>query len=301
MAKDTGGKDMKFCVSVSFIEIYNEEIRDLLSDDIKARKEQKESPDTGVFIKDLNKVTVKSIDEMIKWMNFGNDNRTVGATAMNATSSRSHSLYTVYVETMTIVPGEDKPSIKAGKLNLVDLAGSERQSKTQATGDRLKEAKNINLSLSALGNVIAALASGKKGHIPYRDSKQTRLLQDSLGGNTKTLMIAALSPADYNYDETLGTLKYANRAKQIKNAPKINEDPKDAKQREFAEEIARLKKLQAEGGNIDDQDDDDNMSVEVEPFKNEDQGQKGLTEEQRKKLSLLERQDKEMIEQHNAL
>ena len=137
--------------------------------------------------------------------------------------------------------GETETKIKAGKLNLVDLAGSERQSKTQAEGQRLKEATKINLSLSALGNVIAALASGKKGHIPYRDSKLTRLLQSSLGGNTKTVMCANIGPADYNFDETMSTLRYANRAKNIKNKPKINEDPKDAMLREFQEEIARLK------------------------------------------------------------
>ena len=131
--------------------------------------------------------------------------------------------------------------IRVGKLNLVDLAGSERQSKTGATGARLKEATKINLSLSALGNVISALVDGKSSHIPYRDSKLTRLLQDSLGGNTKTVMIANCGPADYNYDETISTLRYANRAKNIKNKPKINEDPKDAMLREFQEEILRLK------------------------------------------------------------
>ncbi len=116
--------------------------------------------------------------------------------------------------------------IRVGKLNLVDLAGSERQSKTGASGDRLKEAAKINLSLTALGNVIASLVDGKSTHIPYRDSKLTRLLQDSLGGNAKTMMLATLSPASYNYDETIGTLRYANRTKMIKNKPKINEDPK---------------------------------------------------------------------------
>merc|ERR1711884_638203 len=128
-------------------------------------------------------------------------------------------------------------------LNLVDLAGSERQSKTQATGDRLREANKINLSLSALGNVISALVDGKSKHIPYRDSKLTRLLQDSLGGNTKTMMVACLSPADNNYDETISTLRYANRAKNIKNKPKINEDPKDAMLREYQEEIDKLKAM----------------------------------------------------------
>uniref|UniRef100_A0A3P8U9U6 Kinesin motor domain-containing protein n=1 Tax=Amphiprion percula TaxID=161767 RepID=A0A3P8U9U6_AMPPE len=120
-----------------------------------------------------------------------------------------------------------------GKLNLVDLAGSERQSKTGATGERLREATKINLSLSALGNVISALVDGRSKYIPYRDSKLTRLLQDSLGGNTRTLMIACLSPADNNYEESLSTLRYANRAKSIQNRPRINEDPKDALLREF--------------------------------------------------------------------
>ena len=112
-----------------------------------------------------------------------------------------------------------------------------------STGDRLKEATKINLSLSALGNVISALVDGKSSHIPYRDSKLTRLLQDSLGGNTKTLMVACLSPADNNYDETLSTLRYANRAKNIKNKPHINEDPKDALLREYQDEITKLKMM----------------------------------------------------------
>jgi kinesin family protein 3/17 len=131
--------------------------------------------------------------------------------------------------------------IRVGKLNMVDLAGSERQSKTGAEGTRLKEATKINLSLSALGNVISALVDGKSSHIPYRDSKLTRLLQDSLGGNSKTVMVATIGPASYNIDETLTTLRYANRAKNIKNKPKINEDPKDALLRTFQEEINRLK------------------------------------------------------------
>lgn len=139
-----------------------------------------------------------------------------------------------------------KDHLRAGKLNLVDLAGSERQSKTGATGERLKEATKINLSLSALGNVISALVDGRCRHVPYRDSKLTRLLQDSLGGNTKTLMVACLSPADNNYDETLSTLRYANRAKNIKNKPRINEDPKDALLREYQEEIRKLKAILAQ-------------------------------------------------------
>lgn len=162
---------------------------------------------------------------------------------MNNESSRSHSIFTIYIETAVEDEKLQESKIKAGKLNLVDLAGSERQSKTGATGDTLKEATKINLSLSALGNVISALVDGKSSHIPYRDSKLTRLLQDSLGGNTKTVMIAALSPADYNYDETLSTLRYAARAKSIKNKPIVNEDPKDALLREYEDEISRLKAL----------------------------------------------------------
>lgn len=127
----------------------------------------------------------------------------------------------------------------------MDLAGSERQSRTGATGERLKEATKINLSLSALGNVISALVDGRCRHIPYRDSKLTRLLQDSLGGNTRTLMVACVSPADDSYEESLSTLRYANRAKNIKNKPCINEDPKDALLREYQEEIKKLKAVLA--------------------------------------------------------
>lgn len=160
---------------------------------------------------------------------------------MNADSSRSHSLFLIQIESEEVIKGES--TFKAGKLNLVDLAGSERQSKTMATGTRLQEAKKINLSLTALGNVISCLVDGKSAHIPQRDSKLTRLLQDSLGGNTKTVMIAACSPADYNQDETISTLRYADRAKKIKNKPIVNEDPKDAMLREYQEEIKKLKAM----------------------------------------------------------
>ena len=154
---------------------------------------------------------VSDANEMKEKLLFGRDNRSVGATNMNQDSSRSHSLFMVTVETNEIENGENH--IKAGRLNLVDLAGSERQGKTNATGDRFKEAININQSLTTLGNVISALIDNKSQHIPYRDSKLTRLLQDSLGGNTKTVMVANIGPADYNYDETISTLRYAHRAK----------------------------------------------------------------------------------------
>uniref|UniRef100_A0A0K0DQD9 Kinesin-like protein n=1 Tax=Angiostrongylus cantonensis TaxID=6313 RepID=A0A0K0DQD9_ANGCA len=151
-------------------------------------------------------------------MDKGFSNRHVGATLMNKDSSRSHSIFTVYVEGMM-----ENGSIRTGKLNLVDLAGSERQSKTGATGDRFKEAAKINLSLSALGNVISALVDGKSKHIPYRDSKLTRLLQDSLGGNTKTIMIACISPSDNNYDETLSTLREEYHKEQMSKAELAHE------------------------------------------------------------------------------
>lgn len=229
-----------YMVRGSFLEIYNEEIRDLLSRNPKERCELKDHPTSGVFVKDLIGIDVKSVAEMNKVLAAGLANRSVGATNMNEESSRSHSIFMITVEQVAL--GADGAGhIRVGKLNMVDLAGSERQSKTGATGERLKEATKINLSLSALGNVISALVDGKSSHIPYRDSKLTRLLQDSLGGNTKTVMVANIGPADYNYDETLSTLRYAYRAKSIKNKPRINEDPKDAKIREFQEEIMRLK------------------------------------------------------------
>ncbi|RLN78499.1 hypothetical protein BBJ28_00006394 [Nothophytophthora sp. Chile5] len=176
----------EYMVRASYLEIYNEDIRDLLSDDSKKRLELKESADGTVYVKDLTEVVVRDVESMNNVMNRGFKNRTVGATLM---------------------------------------------------------VKKERFGLSALGNVISALVDGKGKHIPYRDSKLTRLLQDSLGGNTKTLMVAAVSPADYNYDETLSTLRYANRAKNIKNKPVVNEDPKDAKLREYKEEIERLRKL----------------------------------------------------------
>lgn len=237
---DNGGK--KFLVRCSYLEIYNENIIDLLSKVVGGDKQKKkgnpmqkeqeslkikEDPDKGIYVHDLTQVIVKTVPELERLLDAGVKNRKVGETAMNKDSSRSHSIFTVLIETSEV--GQTGETIfKQGKLNLVDLAGSERQSKTQATGDRLKEANAINLSLSALGNVISALVDGKSKHIPYRSSKLTRLLQDSLGGNAKTVMVAAISPADYNYDETITTLRYASRAKNIKNKPKVNEDPKDA-------------------------------------------------------------------------
>jgi len=238
-------QNKKFLVRASYLEIYNEEIRDLLSKNPKQKLELKDHPDGGVFVKDLSNLIVKGVEDLNQVMELGQKNRSVASTFMNSESSRSHSIFTITVETCESGTG-DKDHIRVGKMNMVDLAGSERQSKTGASGDTLKEATKINMSLSALGNVISALVDSKTSFIPYRDSKLTRLLQDSLGGNTKTVMCACIGPVDYNYDETLSTLRYAYRAKSIKNKPKINEDPKDAMIREFQDEITRLKMKLAE-------------------------------------------------------
>ncbi|KAM6312943.1 kinesin-like protein KIF17 [Podargus strigoides] len=238
-------ENAKFLVRASYLEIYNEAIRDLLGADTKQKLELKEHSEKGVYVKGLSLHTVQSVAQCEQIMETGWRNRTVGCILMNKDSSRSHSIFTVNVEIFT-VDEQGQDHLRATKLNLVDLAGSERQSKTGATGERLKEATKINLSLLALGNVISALADGRCKHIPYRDSKLTRLLQDSLGGNTRTLMVACLSPADNNYDETLSTLHYANRVKSIKNKPHINEDAKDALLREYQEEIKKLKAILAE-------------------------------------------------------
>lgn len=195
----------------------------------------------GFYVKNLTMYSVKSVKDMLKVLRKGQKTRAVGATAMNPGSSRSHCILTVIVESSK--KGEDgEDHYIQGKLNLVDLAGSERQKKTMAKGDRLDEAKFINLSLSALGNVIKSLVNSKSTHIPFRDSKLTKLLSDSLGGNTKTVMIANIGPSESNLDETMSTLRYANRAKNIKNKPRINEDPKDAMIRKMKEELTNLQK-----------------------------------------------------------
>ena len=186
----------------------------------------KESPETGLFVKGLTIQQVDDTNSMLKLMYKGLENRKTGETAMNKESSRSHSIFTIIFEQKESVA--DFERVKTSKLYLVDLAGSERQDKTNAKGERLNEANKINASLSALGNVIEKLTEDNAKHIPYRNSKLTLLLRDSLGGNTKTLMVANIAPSEYNFEETMSTLRYASRAKNIKNKPTVNEDPKDA-------------------------------------------------------------------------
>jgi len=218
-------KSVQFLVTASYFEIYNEIIFDLLDPTDRKKKpagqsgglEIKEHPVLGVYVKGLQEIVVDSPEKMQALIDQGMSSRTTASTQMNADSSRSHSVFTIKVHKKDL---EDESKNVFAKVNLVDLAGSERVKSTGATGATLKEGANINKSLSALGNVINALveaAKGKKGaFVPYRNSKLTRVLQESLGGNSITAMLAALSPAACNFDETLSTLKYANRAKAIK-------------------------------------------------------------------------------------
>ncbi|XP_061700068.1 kinesin-like protein KIF3B [Syngnathoides biaculeatus] len=233
----------KYLVRSSYLEIYQEEIRDLLLESSR-KLELKESPEEGVYVKDLSWVVTKDSAEMHHLLAAGDRSRSVGSTDANSRSSRSHAVFAVTVECQS----ESEDPVRVGRLNMVDLAGSERQSRTGARGERLREAAKINLSLSALGNVISALADRKGGHVPYRDSKLTRLLQDSLGGNAKTVMIATVGPSERDRHESLATLRYASRAKNIKNKPRVNEDPEAALLRDFQREIARLKALLEERG-----------------------------------------------------
>jgi kinesin family protein 15 len=229
-----------FLCKASFLEIYNENIVDLLDTTSKVLH-LREDIKTGVYVEDLKEEVVAGPAEALALLQTGARNRTVGATSMNRESSRSHSVFTFTVESKQSRDG--LVHVKHSRLHLIDLAGSERQKSTGAIGQTLKEASNINKSLSALGNVIMALvnvSTGKARHVPYRDSKLTFLLKDSLGGNSRTCIIANVSPADINFGETLSTLQFAQRAKHIRTEAKINEDSSgstDILQRE----IRRLK------------------------------------------------------------
>lgn len=224
-----------FLLKASFLEIHNEEIHDLLNpcSSEECKIAIRETHDGGIKIAGLQEVVVTCGADMVRCLEQGSASRATGATAMNSRSSRSHAIFTITLEQKELQGSE----LKKAKFHLVDLAGSERVKKTHAQGERLKEGININKGLLALGNVISALSDELRksnAHVPYRDSKLTRLLQDSLGGNSNTLMIACVSPADSNFEETLNTLRYADRARQIKNKPIVNLDP-------AAAELARLR------------------------------------------------------------
>jgi kinesin family protein 5 len=211
--------ESEFLVKVGFCEIYLEKIKDLIDPSRKDLKVQEDKA-RGVYIAGLSEYYVNSGDELLQYMNLGQQNREVGFTLMNAGSSRSHSIFITEINQKSLKDF----SQKTGKLYLVDLAGSEKVSKTGATGKVLDEAKNINLSLTCLGKVIHSLTDGKSNHIPYRDSKLTRVLQDSLGGNSKTSLIITCSPSPFNESETISTLRFGERAKSIKNKPKVNKE-----------------------------------------------------------------------------
>ncbi|CAG8518363.1 22733_t:CDS:10 [Dentiscutata erythropus] len=255
--KDT---TVEYQVQVSYIEIYNERVRDLLNPKNKGNLKVREHPTLGPYVEDLSKLIVNSFQDIENLMDEGNKARTVAATNMNETSSRSHAVFTLLLTQKRHDEMTNMDTEKVSRISLVDLAGSERANSTGATGARLKEGANINKSLTTLGKVIASLADassggGKKGakkgdaFVPYRDSVLTWLLKDSLGGNSKTAMIAAISPADY--DETLSTLRYADAAKRIKNKAVVNEDPNAKLIRELKEELQLLrKKLGVEAGEV---------------------------------------------------
>lgn len=297
-----------FMVRASYLQIYNEVISDLLKID-RTSLQIREDKKKGVFVEGLSEWAVRSPNEIYSLMQKGALSRATATTKMNDLSSRSHAVFIIIVEQMTNLEdqyedmqnGEDSPKqIKVGKLNLVDLAGSERVRVTGATGKRLEESKKINQSLSCLGNVIAALTDQKpRSHIPYRDSKLTRLLEDSLGGNCKTTMMAMISPSSDAFGESLSTLKFATRAKKIKNEAKINEDvDQRALLRKYEVELRRLKMElddRNKGGNVDNK---HLTQLELEKRKAEEEKSAAITAlEMRSKEYMQEREEKKRLEE----
>ncbi|XP_057407431.1 LOW QUALITY PROTEIN: kinesin-like protein KIF1A [Balaenoptera acutorostrata] len=251
---DTTNDNMSYSVEVSYMEIYCERVRDLLNPKNKGNLRVREHPLLGPYVEDLSKLAVTSYNDIQDLMDSGNKARTVAATNMNETSSRSHAVFNIIFTQKRHDAETNITTEKVSKVSLVDLAGSERADSTGAKGTRLKEGANINKSLTTLGKVISALAEMDSGpnknkkkkktdFIPYRDSVLTWLLRENLGGNSRTAMVAALSPADINYDETLSTLRYADRAKQIRCNAVINEDPNNKLIRELKDEVTRLRDL----------------------------------------------------------
>ncbi|XP_039657240.1 kinesin-like protein KIF1B isoform X22 [Perca fluviatilis] len=246
--EESNKEELAYSVEVSYMEIYCERVRDLLNPKNKGNLRVREHPLLGPYVEDLSKLAVTSYTDIADLMDAGNKARTVAATNMNETSSRSHAVFTIVFTQKKHDSETDLSTEKVSKISLVDLAGSERADSTGAKGTRLKEGANINKSLTTLGKVISALAEVSKkkkktDFIPYRDSVLTWLLRENLGGNSRTAMVAALSPADINYDETLSTLRYADRAKNIKCNAVINEDPNNKLVRDLKDEVARLKEL----------------------------------------------------------
>lgn len=247
--------NISYHVRASYFEVYNEHVRDLLVPVVANQPPYylkiRESPTEGPYVKDLTDVPVRSIAEILRYMKMGDASRTTASTKMNDTSSRSHSVFTIHLKQIHHDMDTDETTERSSRIRLVDLAGSERAKSTEATGARLREGSNINKSLTTLGRVIAALADPKhrpggkrnKDIVPYRDSILTWLLKDSLGGNSKTAMIACIAPSDY--EETLSTLRYADQAKRIRTRAVVNQDQistaeRDAQIAAMAEEIRVL-------------------------------------------------------------
>ncbi|XP_017124604.1 kinesin-like protein unc-104 isoform X12 [Drosophila elegans] len=274
--QDTETDDLKYSVEVSYMEIYCERVRDLLNPKNKGNLRVREHPLLGPYVEDLSKLAVTDYQDIHDLIDEGNKARTVAATNMNETSSRSHAVFTIFFTQRRYDTMTDLTTEKVSKISLVDLAGSERADSTGAKGTRLKEGANINKSLTTLGKVISALAevaskkknTKKADFIPYRDSALTWLLRENLGGNSKTAMIAAISPADINYDETLSTLRYADRAKQIVCKAVVNEDANAKLIRELKEEIQKLRDLlKAEGIEVQEEDELTKSTVIKSPSK----------------------------------
>ena len=292
----------KYLVRASYVQIYNEVISDLLKPE-RVNLHIREDKKRGVFVEGLSEWVVRTPDEIYGLMDRGASQRTTGATRMNELSSRSHAVFIVIVENSKLTEeagqAELRQSFKAGKLNLVDLAGSERVGRSGATGVRLEESKKINQSLSALGNVIKALTEPKgRPHIPYRDSKLTRILEDSLGGNCKTTMMAMISPALESFTESLSTLKFANRAKHIKNTAHINEDlDQKSLLRKYERELKRLRQeLDERTKNLVDK--RALLQIEEQRRKAEADKMRAITElEQRSKEFLKEKKERSELEQ----
>ena len=292
----------KYLVRASYVQIYNEVISDLLKPE-RVNLHIREDKKRGVFVEGLSEWVVRTPDEIYGLMDRGASQRTTGATRMNELSSRSHAVFIIIVENSKLTEEagqtELRQSFKVGKLNLVDLAGSERVRLSGATGTRLEESKKINQSLSALGNVIKALTEPKgRPHIPYRDSKLTRILEDSLGGNCKTTMMAMISPALESFTESLSTLKFANRAKHIKNTARINEDlDQKSLLRKYERELKRLRQeLDERTKNLVDK--RALLQIEEQRRKAEADKMRAITElEQRSKEFLKEKKERSELEQ----
>lgn len=243
--------DTQFLLTVSYLEIYNEVVKDLLNPSNKQLK-IREHPEIGIYVEGLAELVVNNEADVQTMLGQGNRVRRVAETDMNTRSSRSHSCFTLHLQQKTR-NSDGHEAILRAKLNLVDLAGSERPNKAGTGGQQLKEGAAINKSLSALGNVINALSRSNPGHVPYRNSKLTRLLQESLGGNSLTVMIATVAPTIIDYAESVSTLQFAERTKEIKNVARRNEDATDRVIRQLRGEIhklrAQLQSASTSGGN----------------------------------------------------